>query len=137
VPGGERPSKTLVAVEGHRWGDRGQFRDREKNEFGLDHKREQILAWMASPRPLVMLAFAMMAVIRPSRQFAAAKKKRNAEPQQKNQKLATLAIDPLVNPGSPPHRRPTCSKADPTRNISSHGHSGVELTRAAAQRSHF
>jgi hypothetical protein len=41
-------------------------------------------------------------------------KKRNAEPRRK-QKHRQPVIDPLVNPGSPPHRHQTRPKADPTR----------------------
>src|SRR6202007_1111406 len=40
-------------------------------------------------------------------------KKRNAEPRQ-NSKYRQF-IDPLVNPGSPPHRHQARPKADPTR----------------------
>jgi hypothetical protein len=55
----------------------------------------------------------MMAVIR-HRANSPPPKKRNAEPQQKS-KNSHAAIDPLVNPGSPPHRYQARSKADPTR----------------------
>src|SRR5471030_2569409 len=41
-------------------------------------------------------------------------KKRNAEPRQ-NSKYRQSVIDPLVNPGSPPHRHQARPKADPTR----------------------
>src|SRR5712671_6982110 len=41
-------------------------------------------------------------------------KKCNAEPRQK-QKQHHPVIDPLVNPGSPPHRRQARAKADTTR----------------------
>jgi hypothetical protein len=41
-------------------------------------------------------------------------KKRNAKPRQ-TQKHRHVVTDPLVNPGSPPHRHQTCSKANPTR----------------------
>src|SRR5260370_24291652 len=42
------------------------------------------------------------------------KKKRNAEPRQK-QNHRRLVIDPMVNPGSSAHRHQARSKADPTR----------------------
>jgi hypothetical protein len=58
-----------------------------------------------------MLAFAMMAVIR--HRANPPQQKRNAERQE--QKHLHTVIDPLVNPGSPPHRHQTRSKADPTR----------------------
>src|SRR6202035_949747 len=41
-------------------------------------------------------------------------KKRNAEPRQ-NSKYRQSVLDPLVNPGSPPHRHQARPKADPTR----------------------
>src|SRR5471030_3002826 len=41
-------------------------------------------------------------------------KKRNAEPRQ-NSKYRQSVIDPLVNPGSPPHRHQARPKADPAR----------------------
>src|ERR1022692_3747364 len=41
-------------------------------------------------------------------------KKRNAGPRQK-QKQPHAVINPLVNPGNPPHRHQTRPKADPTR----------------------
>src|SRR5258705_323439 len=64
---------------------------------------------------MVMLAFAMMAVIR-HRANPPPPKKRNAGPRQKQkQKRRHAVIDPLVNPGNPPRRHQTGSKADPTR----------------------
>ena len=63
-----RVFKTLVAVEGHRWAIEDSF-ETAKNEFGLDHNETR--SWHGWHRPvelghvsLVMLAFAMMAVIR-------------------------------------------------------------------------
>jgi SRSO17 transposase len=97
--------ETLAAVEGHRWAIEDSF-ETAKNEFGLDHNESR--SWHGWHR---LLAFAMMAVIR---HRAAAQKKRNAEPRRK-QKHSHAVIDPLVNPGSPPHRHQTRSKADPTR----------------------
>ena len=54
---------TLVAVEGHRWAIEDSF-ETAKNEFGLDHNESR--SWHGWHRhvSLVMLAFAMMAVIR-------------------------------------------------------------------------
>jgi len=55
--------QTLVAVEGHRWAIEDSF-ETGKNEFGLDHNETR--SWHGWHRhvSLVMLAFAMMAVIR-------------------------------------------------------------------------
>src|SRR5487761_810133 len=55
--------KTLVSVEGHRWAIEDSF-ETAKNEFGLDHNESR--SWHGWHRhvSLVMLAFAMMAVIR-------------------------------------------------------------------------
>jgi len=59
-----------VTVEGHRWAIEDSF-ETAKNEFGLDHNETR--SWHGWHRPvslgpvsLVMLAFAMMAVIRVS-----------------------------------------------------------------------
>lgn len=54
---------TLVAVEGHRWAIEDSF-ETAKNELGLDHNETR--SWHGWHRhvSLVMLAFAMMAVIR-------------------------------------------------------------------------
>ena len=53
----------LVQVEGHRWAIEDSF-ETAKNEFGLDHNETR--SWHGWHRhvSLVMLAFAMMAVIR-------------------------------------------------------------------------
>jgi SRSO17 transposase len=55
--------ETLVAVEGRRWAIEDSF-ETAKNEFGLDHNESR--SWHGWHRhvSLVMLAFAMMAVIR-------------------------------------------------------------------------
>jgi SRSO17 transposase len=106
--------ETLVAVEGHRWAIEDSF-ETAKNEFGLDHNESR--SWHGWHRhvSLVMLAFAMMAVIR-HRANPPPPKKRNAGPRQKQkQKRRHAVIDPLVNPGNPPRRHQTGSKADPTR----------------------
>jgi SRSO17 transposase len=57
------PIGTLVRVEGHRWAIEDSF-ETAKNEFGLDHNETR--SWHGWHRhvSLVMLAFAMMAVIR-------------------------------------------------------------------------
>jgi hypothetical protein len=100
--------ETLVAVEGHRWAIEDSF-ETAKNEFGLDHNESR--SWHGWHRhvSMVMLAFAMMAVIR-HHANPPQPKKRNAEPRQKQN-----VIDPMVNPGSSAHRHQARSKADPTR----------------------
>ena len=57
------PMAKLVAVEGHRWAIEDSF-ETAKNEFGLDHNETR--SWHGWHRhvSLVMLAFALMAVIR-------------------------------------------------------------------------
>ena len=57
------PMKKLAAVEGHRWAIEDSF-ETAKNELGLDHNETR--SWHGWHRhvSLVMLAFAMMAVIR-------------------------------------------------------------------------
>src|SRR5258705_6256495 len=105
--------ETLVAVEGHRWAIEDSF-ETAKNEFGLDHNESR--SWHGWHRhvSLVMLAFAMMAVIR-HRANPPPPKKRNAGPRQKQkQKRCHAVIDPLVNPGNPPRRHQTGSKTEPT-----------------------
>src|ERR1700739_1983107 len=61
-----------------------------------------------------MRAFAMMPATGHRPNSPPPKKKRNAEPRQ-NSKYRQSVIDPLVNPGSPPHRHQARPKADPTR----------------------
>ncbi|GMM61941.1 hypothetical protein NUTIK01_27180 [Novosphingobium sp. IK01] len=55
--------QTLVAVEGHRWAIEDSF-ETAKNELGLDHNETRSWHGWHSHVSLVMLAFAMMAVIR-------------------------------------------------------------------------
>jgi SRSO17 transposase len=57
------PIKKLVSVEGHRWAIEDSF-EAAKNELGLDHNETR--SWHGWHRhvSLVMLAFAMMGVIR-------------------------------------------------------------------------
>jgi SRSO17 transposase len=84
-----------VAVEGHRWAIEDSF-ETAKNEFGLDHTESR--SWHGWHRhvSLVMLAFAMMAVIRYRANRSPPKKT------QRRKKHRQLVIDPLVNPGSSP-----------------------------------
>ena len=65
--------RTLVSIEGHRWAIEDSF-ETAKNEFGLDHNETR--SWHGWHRhvSLVMLAFAMMAVIRHHANAASPKK---------------------------------------------------------------
>jgi len=83
---------------------------------------------------MVMLAFAMMAVIR-HHANPPQPKKRNAEPAQK-QNHRRLVIDPMVNPGSSAHRHQARPKADPTRHIIAWS-LWRRAHQAIAQRSHI
>jgi len=69
--------KKLVAVEGHRWAIEDSF-ETAKNELGLDHNETR--SWHGWHRhvSLVMLAFAMMAVIRHRANASLAVKKTSA-----------------------------------------------------------
>jgi len=79
--------ETLVAVEGHRWAIEDSF-ETAKNEFGLDHNESR--SWHGWHRhvSLVMLAFAMMAVIR---------HRANSPPPKKTKRRTTakLTISPI------------------------------------------
>jgi SRSO17 transposase len=67
------PMEKLVLVEGHRWAIEDSF-ETAKNELGLDHNETR--SWHGWHRhvSLVMLAFAMMAVIRHHANVASPKK---------------------------------------------------------------
>ena len=71
--------KKLVAVEGHRWAIEDSF-ETAKNELGLDHNETR--SWQGWHRhvSLVMLAFAMMAVIRHHANASLAVKKTSSRP---------------------------------------------------------
>jgi SRSO17 transposase len=82
-----------VTVEGHRWAIEDSF-ETAKNEFGLDHNETR--SWHGWHRPvslgpvsLVMLAFAMMAVIRVSANTPPSdpRPKNNAVSKAQNRKL--------------------------------------------------
>jgi SRSO17 transposase len=68
------PMKKLVSVEGHRWAIEDSF-ETGKNELGLDHNESR--SWHGWHRhiSLVLLAFAMMAVIRHHANVASPPKK--------------------------------------------------------------
>ena len=71
----DTPMKKLVSVEGHRWAIEDSF-ETAKNELGLDHNETR--SWHGWHRhvSLVMLAFAMMAVIRHRANITSRPKKR-------------------------------------------------------------
>ena len=102
--------ETLVAVEGHRWAIEDSF-ETAKNEFGLDHNESRSGQGGHRHVSLVMLAFAMMAAIR-HRANPPSPKKTAIRPRQKP-KLRHPVVDPLVNPGNPPHRHQARAKEDP------------------------
>ena len=99
---------------------------RPRNELRLDHNESR--SWHGWHRhvSLVMLAFAMMAAIRHRANPPPPKK--TTPNHGKHKSTATPSCDPLVNPGSPPHRHQTRSSGS-NPHTSSHGHSGVELTK--------
>ena len=104
----DTPMKKLVSVEGHRWAIEDSF-ETAKNELGLDHNETR--SWHGWHRhvSLVMLAFAMMAVIR---------HRANVRAAQKNDARVfgqNIVPDPLVDPGNPPHRHQARTTAHPTR----------------------
>jgi SRSO17 transposase len=76
--------ETLVEVEGHRWAIEDSF-ETAKNEFGLDHNESR--SWHGWHRhvSMVMLAFAMMAVIR---------HRANPPPPKKTKRRATAEAKP-------------------------------------------
>jgi SRSO17 transposase len=78
---------TLVSVEGHRWAIEDSF-ETAKNEFGLDHNETR--SWHGWNRhvALVMLAFAMMAVLRNQANKPLPKKNR---PKPTNKRLTSSA----------------------------------------------
>ncbi|MEY9181950.1 SRSO17 transposase [Bradyrhizobium sp. USDA 326] len=86
----------LVSVEGHRSPIEDSF-ETAKNELGLDHNESR--SWHGWHRhvSLVMLAFALMAVIRHRANAEPALKKRDAG-------APNIVPDPLVDPGNPSHR---------------------------------
>jgi hypothetical protein len=115
--------ETLVAVEGHRWAIEDSF-ETAKNEFGLDHNESR--SWHGWHRhvSMVMLAFAMMAVIR-HRANPVLPKKRNAEPRQKQKHRHTSVGRSRKSAASPQDSLESASSP----RTSSHGRSGAELTK--------
>ena len=80
--------ETLVEVEGHRWAIEDSF-ETAKNEFGLDHNESR--SWHGWHRhvSMVMLAFAMMAVIR---------HRANPPPPKKTKRRATAEAKHIATP---------------------------------------
>jgi len=130
--------ETLVAVSKAIAGrSRTVFETAKKTSSGSITMRSR--SWHGWHRhvSMVMLAFAMMAVIRHHANSAAAKKKkRNAEPRQNK----TIAVSSLIRwsiQEVSAHRHQARSKADPARPTSSHGHSGAEFTRRSLGVAHL
>src|SRR3974390_1735662 len=79
----DTPMKKLVSVEGHRWAIEDSF-ETAKNELGLDHNETR--SWHGWHRhvSLVMLAFAMMALIRHRANTGPLPKKTQTRPRPKH-----------------------------------------------------
>jgi SRSO17 transposase len=100
------PMAKLVAIEGHRWAIEDSF-ETAKNEFGLDHNETR--SWHGWHRhvSLVMLAFAMMAIVITPMPCRSKKHCRIfGRPSHPH---------PLVGPGNPPHRHKARPTTHPTR----------------------
>jgi hypothetical protein len=106
-----------------RWAIEDSF-ETAKNEFGLDHNESR--SWHGWHRhvSMVMLAFAMMAVIR-HRANPVLPKKRNAEPRQKQKHRHTSVGRSRKSAASPQDSLESASSP----RTSSHGRSGAELTK--------
>jgi SRSO17 transposase len=90
--------QTLVSVKGHRRAIEDSF-ETAKNELGPDHNETRSCHGWHHHASLVMLAFAIMAVIRC--------RTNDVTPPQKDCGCRPSGFDPLVNPGSPAHRHQT------------------------------
>jgi SRSO17 transposase len=75
----DTPMEKLVSVEGHRWAIEDGF-EAAKNELGLDHNETR--SWHGWHRhvSLVMLAFAMMVIIRHQANIGPSLKKKRPRP---------------------------------------------------------
>ena len=98
---------TLVKLEGHRWAIEDGF-ETAKNELGLDHNETR--SWHGWHRhvSLVMLAFAMLAVIRQHANVSTPPKSRPGSP-------TGTRPHPLAGPRTPSHRRPPRPATHPAR----------------------
>ena len=101
------PMQELVLVEGHRWAIEDSF-ETAKNELGLDHNESR--SWHGWHRhvSLVMLAFAMTAIIRHRANAVPLKKRYSAFGR-------NIAPDPMADAGNPAHRHETRATPHPTR----------------------
>ena len=99
------PLEVLVRVEGCRWAIEDAF-ETAKNELGLDHHESRSRHGWHRHVSLVILAFALLAVIRyrAVNTTPAAPKKHGSR--------AGAADGPLVGPGDPPPRRPASPAPD-------------------------
>ena len=113
--------ETLVDGRGAALGDRGRF-ETAKNELGLDHNETR--SWHGWHRhvSLVMLAFAMLAVIRHRANRRHPQKRCSSSP-------GRARPHPLVGPGNPPHRHHASPSGASSPPASSPGHSGDAPTK--------
>lgn len=106
----------LVSVEGHRWAIDDGF-ETAKNELGLDHNETRSWHGWHHQASLLMLAFAMMAVIRHrANAESALKKTRRRRRSAGRSRKSVASLSSSLNGAS----RST---------VFSHGRSGGELTR--------
>ncbi|MBY0431936.1 MAG: transposase, partial [Rhodospirillales bacterium] len=100
----ETPLAVLVAVEGRRWAIEDAF-ETAKTELGLDHNETR--SWQGWHRhvSLIMLAFALLMVIRHKAEALAAPEKGGA---------LNPSYGPMVSPGNPPSHLALGSTSDRT-----------------------
>jgi SRSO17 transposase len=106
--------ETLVAVEGQRWAIEDSF-ETAKNELGLDHNETR--SWHGWHRhvSLVMLAFAMLAIIRHHANRSAITRT-DRHPKKRCCRLRRYARPyPVVGPGNPPRCRTAGTTTHPAR----------------------
>ena len=116
----------LVGVEGQRWAIEDRF-ETAKNELGLDHNETR--SWHGWHRhvSLVMLAFAMLAAIRPEPTRRAPKSSLTDDPQEP-------VADLLVGAGNPPRRLTLGATPDRNRRCHAPGPSGAAPIRPPLNR---
>ena len=122
------PDRDAGAGRGAALGDRGRVRDRE-DRAGADHNETR--SWHGWHRhvSLVMLAFAMMAVVRQAPTACTSPQKRNARSQaaalvrwsvqeirRVARRLPSAASNPLSSSPGPPGAEPSGHRAKPTSN---------------------
>jgi SRSO17 transposase len=124
------PIETLVRVEGYRWAIEDSF-ETAKNEFGLDHNETR--SWHGWYRhvSLVMLTFAILAVIR-YRTNSAASPKMNPRKTLRQHRRVTRSAGPCRRSGASPAVRRAYTSSPLT---SLHGHCGDAHIRPQQARS--